>query len=104
MSLRPPLLLIVVTLLAMAGCGGRETAKETPPAPAERPATAAQASTPPPSPAPTERQGWIGVVVTRESVDVTAESQGRLRAVHVSIGDRVRRGDAIATLDTSLAQ
>jgi RND family efflux transporter MFP subunit len=44
------------------------------------------------------------VVVTRESVDVTAESQGRLRAVHVSIGDQVRRGDSIATLDTSLAQ
>ncbi len=42
--------------------------------------------------------------MTRESVDVTAESQGRLRAVHVSIGDRVRRGDPIATLDTSLAQ
>lgn len=104
MSHRSPLPLIVLALLALASCDGRETAKATSsPAPAERPAPA-QASTPPPSPAPPERQGWIGVVVTRESVDVTAESQGRLRAVHVSIGDRVRRGDSIATLDTSLAQ
>jgi RND family efflux transporter MFP subunit len=50
-----------------------------------------------------QREGWLGVVVARESVDVTADSQGRLRAVHVSIGDRVRRGGPIATLDTSLA-
>jgi RND family efflux transporter MFP subunit len=41
--------------------------------------------------------------VARESVDVTAESQGRLQEVHVSIGDRVNRGDRIATLDTRIA-
>lgn len=42
-------------------------------------------------------------MVASKSVDVTAESQGRLLGVHVSIGDQVRRGDRIATLDTSLA-
>ena len=103
MPRRPILPLLILALLASAGCDRREAVEGTPPAPAERPAPS-QASAPPPSPAPPEREGWIGVVVTRESVDVTAESQGRLRAVHVSIGDRVRRGDSIATLDTSLAQ
>lgn len=107
---RPSILpLLLLALCPLAGCDGRETAKTAPPAPAERPAVTAgsagsQASTPPPSPAPVETKGWIGVVVTRESVDVTAESQGRLRAVHVAIGDHVRRGDTIATLDPSLAQ
>ncbi|HEV2854545.1 MAG TPA: efflux RND transporter periplasmic adaptor subunit [Thermoanaerobaculia bacterium] len=103
MSLRSLLPLIAAALLAMAGCDRREAVKEIPPGAAERPASQ-PAPTPPPSPAPPERQGWLGVVVARESVDVTAESQGRLRAVHVAIGDRVRRGDSIATLDTSLAQ
>jgi RND family efflux transporter MFP subunit len=42
-------------------------------------------------------------VVARQSVDVKADSQGRLLTVRVAIGDRVRRGDPIATLDTSLA-
>jgi len=41
--------------------------------------------------------------VARESVDVTADSQGRLQAVYVSIGDPVKRGDRIATLDTRTA-
>jgi len=91
----------ILLLLALPGCDRREAVQEIPPAvppprPAASPATAA-------APASQERQGWLGVVVARESVDVTAESQGRLRAVHVAIGDRVRRGDPIATLDTSLA-
>lgn len=43
------------------------------------------------------------MVVARESVDVTADSQGRLQAVYVSIGDSVKRGDRIATLDTRIA-
>lgn len=50
-----------------------------------------------------ERKGWLGVVVSRESVDVTADSQGRLQAVYVSIGDRVKKGDRIASLDTRIA-
>lgn len=90
----------ILPLLALPGCDRREAVQEIPPAlAAPRPA-----SSPAPSPAPSqERQGWLGVVVARASVDVTAESQGRLRAVHVAIGDRVRRGDLIASLDTSLA-
>lgn len=75
------------------------------PAAPKPPAPAAPASTPaaPAPAAPQPRQGWIGVVVARQSVDVKADSQGRLLTVRVAIGDRVRKGDPIATLDTSLA-
>jgi RND family efflux transporter MFP subunit len=91
----------VLVLLAAAGCEGRETAigDPVPPPPAAAPAVS-PASAPAPPATPPERKGWIGVLVARESVDVTAESPGRVLAVHVKIGDRVRRGDRIATLDT----
>ena len=91
--------LALVLLLLAAGCDRRAaptaTAAEAAPKPVARPAPA----TAPPE----ERKGWLGVVVARESVDVTADSQGRLQAVYVSIGDRVRRGDRIASLDTRIA-
>jgi RND family efflux transporter MFP subunit len=95
---------LALGLLIAVGCGDRGDAPADPggeaasaplrPAPpAAAPATAAS------RPA---RKGWIGVVVAREMVDVTADSTGRLLSVAVEIGDRVRRGDPIASLDTSL--
>jgi len=39
------------------------------------------------------------VILSSEAVDVTADSQGRLAAVYVQIGDAVRQGDRIASLD-----
>src|SRR5947208_8911391 len=91
--------LALVLLLLAAGCDRRAaptaTAAEAAPKPAAKPAPA--------SAPPEERKGWLGVVVARESVDVTADSQGRLQAVYVSIGDRVKRGDRIASVDTRIA-
>lgn len=97
---------LALGLLLAAGCGDREgaavdpaaetaTAPLPPAAPPTASATAPVASRP-------ARKGWIGVVVAREMVDVTADSNGRLLSVAVEIGDRVRRGDRIASLDTSL--
>jgi len=86
-------------LLLAAGCDRRAASTAALDAPA--PKLAAK-----PAPAPVvepERKGWLGVVVSRESVDVTADSQGRLQAVYVSIGDRVKKGDRIASLDTRIA-
>lgn len=92
--------LLLALALLTGGCGPRETAEEAPAPPPSAPSAGpASASVPAPS-APPARKGWIGVLVARESVDVTAESPGRVLAVHVQIGDRVRRGDRIATLDT----
>jgi RND family efflux transporter MFP subunit len=96
---------LALALLATAtGCDRRNVTAEIPPPAAPGPATPGapgEKGSPEPSPAP--RQGWIGVLVARESVDVKADSPGRLRSMHVSIGDSVKRGDPIATLDTSLA-
>jgi RND family efflux transporter MFP subunit len=94
-----PLVLLLLGLLLGAGCDRRAASTAAVDAPA--PKLAAK-----PAPAPVvepERKGWLGVVVSRESVDVTADSQGRLQAVYVSIGDRVRKGDRIASLDTRIA-
>jgi RND family efflux transporter MFP subunit len=95
------LTLLALTLFAsLAGCDRRQVTAEIPPA---APHAAAPAPVAPASPAAAARQGWIGVVVSRQSVDVKADSQGRLQTVRVSIGDHVNKGDPIATLDTSLA-
>ncbi len=91
---------LLVLLALFTACDRRRPAPEPMPEPAAAPAAAAPAAAPRPAP---DRKGWIGVVVASKSVDVTAETPGRLQAMHVSIGDRVRRGDRIATLDTSLA-
>lgn len=99
--LRPALAL---GLLLAAGCGDREGAAVDPGteiAPAPLPPAAPPVATAPVASRPA-RKGWIGVVVAREMVDVTADSNGRLLSVAVEIGDRVRRGDRIASLDTSL--
>lgn len=101
MDRRLSTLLALALVAATAGCDRRNVAAEIPPpAPASRPAAPAPTAA---SPAAAPRPGWIGVVVARESVDVKADSQGRLQTVQVSIGDHVRKGDPIAILDTSLA-
>jgi RND family efflux transporter MFP subunit len=101
MDRRLSTLLALALLAAGAGCDRRNVAAEIPP-PASPPPAAPSAAPVAPASAPA-RPGWIGVVVARQSVDVKSDSQGRLLAMHVSIGDRVRKGDPIATLDTSLA-
>jgi len=101
MDRRLSTLLALCLLAATAGCDRRNVAAEIPP-----PASPPRAAAPAPaaaSPAPAPRPGWLGVLVARESVDVKADSQGRLQTVQVSIGDHVRKGDPIAILDTSLA-
>lgn len=47
-----------------------------------------------------ESKGFLGVVVTREAVDVAAETSGRIESVAVRVGDGVSRGDLLARLDT----
>ncbi len=50
------------------------------------------------------QKGWIGVLLPLESVDVAAQTAGRLERVTVRPGDRVRGGDLLARVDTSLAE
>jgi len=108
MRSRHPSLLLALLILSpawAAGCRDDRPAA-APLAARQSPAPAVRTATPSPATAPAvpaARPGWIGVVVARESVDVKADSQGRLQTMRVSIGDPVRKGDPIATLDTSLA-
>jgi RND family efflux transporter MFP subunit len=72
------------------------------------PAMAAATATPAPRPAAADRPGpkaarspfFLGVVLATESVEVAARFAGRVKAVHVRMGDRVAAGDRLATLDT----
>lgn len=91
---------------ALGGCGG-----EPPPA-AEAPAAALSPPLETPEPVreaaeegsadaqPASSKGFLGVVVTRDTVNVAAETQGRVESVAVQVGDRVRPGDLLARLDT----
>jgi RND family efflux transporter MFP subunit len=47
-------------------------------------------------------EGFVGVVLARQSVQVAPKMEGPLASVNVRIGDRVERGAVLATLDTAL--
>ena len=104
-SCHPSSLLALLILLPAwtAGCRNDSPAAAPLAAKSAAPPAAVRTASSSPTPAPPARPGWIGVVVARESVDVKADSQGRLQSMRVSIGDQVRKGDPLATLDTSLA-
>src|SRR5690242_17521981 len=42
---------------------------------------------------------FLGVIVASESVDLTAPLEGRIESIRVQPGDRIRRGEIVATLD-----
>lgn len=44
-------------------------------------------------------RGYVGVIAARESTDVSAVFEGTLTEVHVRIGDKVKAGDPIATIE-----
>lgn len=96
-----PLLLTAFLAAPLAGCHRREAPPPASTVPAPRtaalPRPAAATAT------PSRAEGWLGVIVARATVDVTADTQGRLAAIQVQIGDQVQRGDRIASLDTRLA-
>jgi len=44
-------------------------------------------------------EGYLGVILPRVSVDIAARYEGRLREVHVRLGDSVPAGGLLATID-----
>jgi RND family efflux transporter MFP subunit len=52
-----------------------------------------------PPPAAAEPAGFLGVILTGESVEIASKGEGRLEAVFRKPGDQVKRGDPIAQLD-----
>jgi RND family efflux transporter MFP subunit len=94
-----PILLAAAVLGACGPSGAPPRATERRPA-----APAAARPSPPATPVAGERaQGFLGVLLAGESVDVAAEVAGRLRAVVVRAGDAVPRGALLASLDAQVA-
>lgn len=76
----------------------REGAERAPPK-----LSAPQKTSPAPSVSARPERGALGLIMPREEADVAALTAGQLLSVSVGIGDRVRAGDLLATLDSSLA-
>jgi RND family efflux transporter MFP subunit len=92
--------IVLLSLLpVLLGCGRKEVVDEEPSAAASPPPAAAPAAAVPAAVPTLRRKGWLGVILSTEAVDVTADSQGRLAGVYVQIGDTVRQGDRLASLD-----
>jgi RND family efflux transporter MFP subunit len=48
--------------------------------------------------------GWLGVVVAEASVELATRVEGRVESVRVRVGDPVKQGDVVATLEARSAQ
>jgi len=88
-------------LLALAACGdpGAPSLTGEPPTPADAPSPAPEA----PGravPVPRRSAGFLGVILARSEVDLSAEVPGPVREVLVRVGDRVAEGAVLAHLDT----
>lgn len=53
---------------------------------------------------PEKDEAFLGVMLAQQAVDVAADIDGTIERLHVSVGDRVRQGDPIATLDSALIE
>ena len=81
----------IVVLSLVAGCGSKS--EPAAPAPVTRSA---------PAPRPAEKPlEFVGIVTTRDSKVVASEFEGRVVALYVHPGQRVRAGQPIAKLDDS---
>ncbi|MGD2114148.1 MAG: efflux RND transporter periplasmic adaptor subunit [Acidobacteriota bacterium] len=103
--------LLALGLALVAGCG-RASGDPAPAGASVDEPPAAEASARPAEPGPgrasaplpdhrpsIEREPFLGVVVPRETVDVSADLAGRLESVEVRVGDSVERGEALARVD-----
>src|SRR5262245_15440474 len=63
----------------------------------ERPAEHSNTSASGPSASDAE---FIGVTIAREAIEVAAPFEGRLEAVYVNLGDRLKPGDRIGRLNS----
>ncbi len=96
------LLLSVAASISLARTPGPEralgSAVSAEPMAAAREAALPSASAPAPS-AAAPTSDFLGVVLARASVDLAARFDGRIRAVHVRLGDVVPAGASVASLD-----
>jgi RND family efflux transporter MFP subunit len=84
---------LAAVLTVPAGCGRAPQPSEMGEAAETRPGTVAR-----PLATAARDEGFLGVVLPRQSVDVAPEISGRIEQVLVREGDRVRRGQTVAVL------
>jgi len=106
----PRALQVMIGLATLAGVAALALRGPALPVAAERIARAASAAHPlesarraAPSPAPPDakpKRDFLGVFVAREATEVAALGPGRIASIEVRIGDRVRAGQTVASLDT----
>jgi RND family efflux transporter MFP subunit len=92
---------LVLAVLALVG--GVATLRRGPQP--VQPVAAPRPETPPPDPArETTRKGWLGVLISEESLDMAARLDGRVESVKVQVGSVVRQGELLVKLDTKSQQ
>jgi RND family efflux transporter MFP subunit len=89
----------LVLLSVLAGVWMGRLAEATPP-PASTSLPGLVRKAPTPGVPDASADGFLGVIVARQSVDLAPVIEGRVESVRVQVGERVARGDIIATLDT----
>jgi RND family efflux transporter MFP subunit len=87
--------LVLAMMVAGAGCAAPGAPRQPPPAAAIAGPTVDRVS----APGEHDDAELLGVVVAPQTVDVTAELDGRLTGVCVVPGDSVAKGDVLARLD-----
>lgn len=90
-------LLSATSIVVICACNAPETIK------LEHIDIATPSGTSQPAP-PQIPEEFVGVVVGRYSADLTPRFDGKVREIHVRIGDRVQKGDLLATLDLPAVQ
>lgn len=99
-------LAVVVCVLAILGLGLPDSSSEGGPSPEGEPSASPSSASPPSSaPAPEAAEPsaeappcWVGLLLSRGTVDVVAETAGTLEALRVDVGDRVEAGQELAIL------
>ncbi len=100
--LRAPWTAALACAALLGGAGCSQPAATEGPVAAAKPAGAPPAA-PQARPASTGKR-WLGVLASRESIDVSAPVSGRVLAVDAATGDAVAKGQLLARLDRSLAE
>ncbi len=83
---------ILIALCALAACDEDRPTPAVDPARPDVPDAPAQED-------PAGDRGWTGVTSPRQQVDVSSKLTGELIAVYVRAGDKVAKGDKLATID-----
>lgn len=100
---RPTAIGVLLVGLALTGCATRVSPPEEPaPSTPEPSQVIGSEASRRPTPREPHAVPFVGVVIPRETVDVAAETTGRLERVEVRVGDRVEAGDVLARVDTRL--